>query len=240
MFISLGTAVWVIYTLDHLLDAHSIQHTAHTFRHAFHQKYKKTIGAVCLIVGVIGLANTFLFLPDVIIKNGVLLSLIVLLYLGIINLKILPFPTFKEFTVAFIYTAGITLPIFSLIEEISLSFVAQTLIFFVLASINLLEFALFDFETDTKDEQLSGTRILGHQRLKFRIQVLIILYILLMMASFYFLGMDYLVLFTFLLMGASLILIYIKADFFSKDEYFRIFGDFVFLFPGLYLLYFQL
>ncbi|OHX68347.1 hypothetical protein NH26_19335 [Flammeovirga pacifica] len=232
----MGTAVWVIYTLDHLLDAHSIQHTAHTFRHAFHQRHKKKIGLLCLFIGAISLLNTFLFLPDNIIKNGMILSIIVLCYLGIINIKLLPFPTFKEFTVALIYTSGIALPVVSSIDTLHPSLIIQIALFLVLASINLLEFALFDFESDTKDNQPSGTRVLGYHGLKRRIQVLIVLFILLMMSAIYVYEMDKLILLTFFTMGASLILIYARSDFFSKDEYFRIFGDFAFLFPGIYLI----
>ncbi|WP_281614607.1 hypothetical protein [Flammeovirga sp. SubArs3] len=236
VFISLGTAVWVIYTLDHLLDAHSIQHTAHTFRHAFHQRNKKTLGIFCLFFGFIGIANTFLYLPISLFYHGLILTSIVSLYLVIINLKVLPFATFKEFTVAIIYTAGISLPVFSLSPEATPQLYLFTGIFFTLASINLLEFALFDYETDTKDGQLSGTRKLGYNNMKYRINILSFLFILLMGISFYILPTElYSALIVLLLMGSCLGLIYIKSNFFSKDDYFRIFGDFVFLFPAIYL-----
>src|SRR6187551_3842552 len=36
--VTLSLTVWIIYTTDHLLDAHRIQGTASTARHRFHQE----------------------------------------------------------------------------------------------------------------------------------------------------------------------------------------------------------
>ncbi|MBB6459733.1 UbiA prenyltransferase family protein [Flammeovirga kamogawensis] len=237
VYFALGIAVWVIYTLDHLLDAHSIQHTAHTFRHAFHQRYKKTLSSLCALLILIGLVLTFFYVPKIIFYHGVILGVLVGIYLLIINLQSLPFSTFKEFTVALIYSCGVALPVFSLSETLTPQYYLFTFTFFILAAINLLEFALFDYESDTKDNLLSAARKLGYKYIKWRINTLIILFFGMISLCYYLFWNTPLLLAinVLLLMGICLIIIYLKADFFSKDDYFRIFGDFVFLFPLLYL-----
>ena len=39
VLLALVISVWVIYTIDHLLDAKSITHQATSFRHHFHQHF---------------------------------------------------------------------------------------------------------------------------------------------------------------------------------------------------------
>lgn len=237
IYFSLGISVWVIYTLDHLIDAFSIQHTAHTFRHAFHQKHKKALGSVCSILAVVGFVITVGYVPLTVFYHGMILTVIVGAYLLIINLKFTPFATFKEFTVALIYTLGVALPVYSLSDEYHPALHISTISLFILAFINLLEFSLFDIETDHKDQFTSGAQKLGYNGINLRIRILFILFFTLLGGSFYWLELNYIYPQSVLLsMGISLFIIYIKSDFFSNDDYFRILGDFVFLYPMIWVL----
>src|SRR6476659_9916470 len=47
--ISLALSVWIIYTVDHLLDARRITRQASTVRHRFHQKNQKILYSVLLL-----------------------------------------------------------------------------------------------------------------------------------------------------------------------------------------------
>ncbi|WP_156152321.1 hypothetical protein [Flammeovirga sp. OC4] len=237
IYFSLGIAVWVIYTLDHLMDAFSIQHTAHTFRHAFHQKYKKALSTACSILAFVGFIITVTYLPLTVFYHGIILMIIVGAYLLIINLKFVPFSTFKETTVALIYTLGVALPVYSLSDTYHPALHFFSVSIFILATINLLEFSLFDFESDKKDKMMSGALKLGYDGINIRLKILFALFLLLFLISFIWLRLDYIIpQIIFFLMGLSLFIIYIKSDFFSKDDYFRILGDFVFLYPVLWVL----
>lgn len=237
IYVSLGISVWVIYTLDHIIDAYSIQHKAHTFRHAFHQKHKKTLSSLCFLFSVVGFIITVSYIPLIVFYHGLILCVIVGSYLLILNLKFIPFSTFKETIVALIYTLGVALPTYSLSDNYHPSLHVFSVCLFILALINLLEFSLFDMETDIKDKMYSGIQKLGYDKVNNRIKILFILLIIVLLGSIYWLNFDYIIpQIIYIMMGTSLFIIYLKSDFFSKDDYFRILGDFVFLYPLIYLI----
>ena len=52
--VALGVAVWVIYTTDHLLDGSKAVSTPLTRRHQFHQKNRKPIFFILVLVMFVG------------------------------------------------------------------------------------------------------------------------------------------------------------------------------------------
>ncbi len=52
-WIVLPVSVWIIYTLDHIIDAYRLKKQANTFRHFFHYQYKKTIIVTIAIISIL-------------------------------------------------------------------------------------------------------------------------------------------------------------------------------------------
>ena len=104
-FISLGLTVWIIYTVDHLLDAKKMQASATTNRHRFHQQHFQLL--LSLVIVATGINSILLlFIRKPVLITGIVLVILVILYLLIQHsLKFL-----KEIFVAVVYTAGVILP----------------------------------------------------------------------------------------------------------------------------------
>ena len=106
---SLGLTVWIIYTADHLLDAHRLKHEAASQRHRFHQRNFRML-LVIMVVAILVNLLLILFVRQPILNWGIGLLLIIMLYLALQqNLR-----AFKELVVALLYVAGVLLPAMSL------------------------------------------------------------------------------------------------------------------------------
>ncbi|NJL13528.1 MAG: hypothetical protein HC913_11335 [Microscillaceae bacterium] len=74
---ALGLTVWLIYTLDHLLDAYQIPPPAHTLRHRFHQQYFGLLVFFWFLGAGLGLRQIAPFLPSEIWKRGLAMLVLV-------------------------------------------------------------------------------------------------------------------------------------------------------------------
>ena len=104
-WIALLTAVWCIYTGDHLLDATRVTARPATYRRAFHRRHAKALTAALAAAVLIGLAAAWTLRAPV-QRFGVGLSLAVMVYLASAQGLILPrLP--KEPMAGLLYAAGI-------------------------------------------------------------------------------------------------------------------------------------
>ncbi len=105
----LPLCVWIMYTLDHLLDAANSKKEPTIPRHLFHQQHTKTLIYWVIGLGIAALILTIIFLPIQIILGGGILTATILLYF--LSLRMLPekfrkwIP--KEMVIACIYVGGI-------------------------------------------------------------------------------------------------------------------------------------
>jgi hypothetical protein len=166
LLLLLALATWTVYTLDHLVDARRIPAPALNPRHRYFQVHFKVLFRVWLVIGVataalaivLGMRNTNLFVL------GGWATLLVILHIAVVLLasnRQGPFLQ-KEFAVAFIYTYGIAIPALLGIRA-RLSWDAAILLgqFVVLAWMNLLVYARFEYATDTTDGHTSTVQWLG-------------------------------------------------------------------------------
>lgn len=104
---ALPLAVWLIYLIDRLLDTKDEHLSSRTARHSFYRIHRPfcyvlTASVFCL------LASSVLYLPPVILRNGLIVSLVVCGYLFVVHSmygrwrRWLP----KEATVGFVFAAG--------------------------------------------------------------------------------------------------------------------------------------
>src|SRR6478752_4226225 len=77
---SLGLTVWIIYTADHLMDAHKLTREASSQRHRFHQQNFRVLVIVLGVAAFVDLLVIF-FVRKPILNWGIALSTAVLLYL---------------------------------------------------------------------------------------------------------------------------------------------------------------
>jgi 4-hydroxybenzoate polyprenyltransferase len=153
--IVLALTVWIIYTVDHLLDANKIQTEPSGQRHLFHRKNKDLLKigvGICVFVTAILL----IFIPWRIIIQGSALLLVAGSYL-LLQFKI---KFLKEFLIAVIYTLGVVIPSIS-IFQIESVVLLLLIVFSLTAFLNLIVFSWFDYDQDRKDNSPSLITTLG-------------------------------------------------------------------------------
>lgn len=227
--LALGFTVWIIYSVDRLLDVRTLSSTAATERHQFHQHYQKPLWILSILAGLITICFVYFLRPQIII-GGIVLSLISGLYLLLQRyLKV------KEFFVALVYTAGVLLTSL-MITSVEVSFNAGLLIiqFFIVALINLLLFSWFEYDADKQDghssfaigfgKKTTGKWVIGLSVINCLIAIWMITQTAWQVPSF-----------LFLLMTIVLIIIFMFPAF-EEGQLYRMIGDAIFFIPVIGLL----
>lgn len=237
-YIALPLAVWIVYTADHLLDARRLGAEANTPRHLFHHEHFNVIGLfwfVCL--GIIILL--IFFMPVYLILCGVFVGFFSGLHLALVKWagSRLRWWLHKELGVALVYTMGVCCgPLFALNGGILNNSWGIILQFFLLALINLWLFSYFERDTDRKDGHTSFLLLIGDQTAKLGLVFMGL--ICLSIGIAYLLSGHYLPMqLIFFLMLLTLALIFYFPSWSLKGEKYRIWGDAVFIFPILHLLF---
>ena len=237
----LPTSVWIIYTIDHMIDGYKLKKNAHTSRHYFHFQYLKPLIYILLILAVISLILVLFFLEKQIVIFGVIAAFITGLYLfGVYAFRKKRSWFFqKELFVAIVYTLGIWGGPASLIAFNLLPFQWLCLIvFFMLVFTDLLVFSLYESETDRLDGHNNlvlnlgkkGTErlILLNIALVFLISIILIIY-----------SQDQIILASakiIMIMGFILTCLLVFQNKLSKLDLYRYIGEIIFWLPGLILL----
>lgn len=225
--LSLAACVWMIYTADHLIDIYGIQHQASTTRHRFHQRNRKLLTGVLLLVFAVTIPQLF-FIRKAVLLGGVTLSILILFYfLYQKNLKHL-----KEVFGAVLYTGGVLLVPLSLrLNDLHTPHIILMIQFFSTALLNLLLFSWFDYEKDSKDHRESFVTARGVDHAK---KILVILFIIngilpIFLIAFYTaFAFASIVIFV---MNLILALLFFNKAFFDVNDRYRIIGDAIFLLP---------
>jgi len=232
MVVGLSIAIWLIYTIDHLLDAHKSKERAVNPRHAFHQKYFKVISSVALLVFAIGLWN-LKYLPEETLLFGAILAVVSGAYLLYSFKSKKPFN--KEVFAAFVYTAGVSTAPLSIANSIDGVQAILVLQIFVLAYANLLIIPLYEHDIDIEDHHASVATLKGASMVKQRVLLLCSLNIILFAIQFLLLK-SYPIQGIILMMTFVLFTLINRQVWFKKYQLFRILADGIFFLPGIYLL----
>lgn len=239
----LGIAVWLIYTLDHLLDARRLGASASTPRHQFHHKYFKPVSLAWVILACAG-GIIVLWKMDVsVIWFGLVMGGFTVLHLALVKLvgdRTSPFLV-KEMGVAFVYAAGVWgLPALDTHLWNDLQFLVSFFQFLLLALINLLLFSFYEYDTDEQDKQTSFVRAIGKKRSRNFLGILLALIpvsevlILIIFPEWNHLDSVGLI---HLLMWVVLAALWSFPNWFGRFERYRSWGDGAFLLPFLSLLW---
>jgi hypothetical protein len=234
---TLGICVWLIYTADHLMDAYSIKHRAHSLRHLYHQKYFKRIVILFILGSTLGLISLF-FLPPKTFHWGAILFFGV--FIHFIILKLIGFrPSLhKEFIVAIIYVAGIFLVPLSIYQgSINNHLLMLFFQFMILALVNLLLFAMIEETVDKKDRHTSFVQFAGRKTTLYIIWALLLLSAVYPIYIFATTSDTNEIIYQIIIiaMNITLAVITYKRVYFMRRERYRIYGDAIFLYPLLVL-----
>lgn len=223
---ALALSVWIIYTIDHLLDAKVVTGSASTTRHRFHQHYFIILLFAMLLAIAIVIVLLF-FIRVQVLYGGLLLIAAVTLYLLLHRYLKIP----KEILISVLYTCGVLLPSF-MVTSLSLQALPHPIIlmFMLSALANLLVFSWYDYEKDTQDGFKSIAITWGKSRT----------HLMVWLIGFISIGLCWwakdstAALLNFSMIAVQVILISFPS-FFAKQERYRLVGDAAFMLPLLYL-----
>lgn len=223
--ICLALTVWIIYTVDHLIDAKSINGVASTERHRFHQQHFYLL-LVAIFIAVIVEGCLLFTLPKQVLIQGLIATPILVVYFFL--QKRLTFV--KEFFIAVVYTAGLLITSASLQAMFGPKglFIAS---YFAIALMNLLLFSLFDMESDRRDRHVSFALSSG-------VTITQIVFVMLFSVPVFLIALKGAKLHVLIVLAMAVCLLVIMAfrKFFIRYGRYRLLGDAVFYFPAIYLL----
>ncbi len=224
--ILLGTTVWLIYTIDHLLDVKKLKKKASTERHQFHQDNFKILVKITISILLVNLSLLF-FLPQELIFSGSALALVVLIYL-LFNKYL---RSFKEIVVAIFYTWGVSLPVLSQLKDPINSHQQLLLIHFsITALMNLILFSIMERKSDLKDNTFSFAVIKGEAQTKFFFLLLVIIAVGIFLSQ---LRLNQNFAYEIILLSMNIVLgvLFVFRNQSLIKRYYRLIGDGVFLLP---------
>lgn len=228
----LGLTVWLIYTMDHLVDASKLKSQASTERHRFHQRNFRAILVLAVVI-LLTIIPLLFFIYKPVLSMGIGLGVLVVLYF-IVQRKL---SFLKELVGAMLYSVGVMLPVIALSELSYYSLIEiPSILFFNTALINLVLFSWFDKDKDKLDNHPSLVTRVGDGMSK---GILYFLFFVQMVLFVYALrnGISHLVLMVFAAMYLVLLLIFVRSGWFAINDRYRLAGDAVFLLPLFYLIY---
>ncbi len=228
----LGLSVWIIYTVDHLLDVKNSNPFIISDRHIFHQRNSKSI-KLGLATALI-LASFLVFqLPNTITYAGVVLATIIAAYI-FFNKRL---GASKELVAALFYCAGVCLPALVFVET-QLPLVYRLLImqFFITALTNLILFALIERDEDKANRFKSIATLKSIKQVNF----LLVLLFLVSIGLFLFqlkLSMQWMPSGILFFMNLVLCLLFTFRNALFVRTHYRLIGDGIFLMPIVILFF---
>lgn len=206
IYLLLGTAVWCIYTGDHLLDARQARELVSP-RHQFHQKYQWILLIEVFVFAVLGIGSAMRFLGwGKELYYSVLLGLLILGMMILLRKAGKAAGLLKELSTAVFYVLGVAwIPLLRTdrmeLHWKSLSFLAC---YMALAFLNLLMLSLLDQKEDRTQGFSSAASILGSEKLETLVKRLNLILIFLGLVGSIFLQSYYRP-YSFVLLGMVLV-----------------------------------
>jgi 4-hydroxybenzoate polyprenyltransferase len=230
--IALGLTVWLIYTIDHLLDARKVKSQDALFRHIIHYKNAPYIFGLIAIVSMV-LIFVLQDLQTYLIGYGLGLGFAVFCYLIFIHFIRKKVYWGKEWFIALVYATGICLPTLAYIQSIPPILIYFWVQLFLLASINLILFNMIEYKVDKKLGFNSFATVKGADFSRKVILFLLFCFIVIWSSSFLFFKaeelLDYQAI--FILMASVLAMVLSKEVVLRQEEWYRVIGDIVFVLP---------
>ncbi len=234
--IALGVAVFAIYTIDRLMDLKNSQ-LNNTPRHFFHSKHKTILWEVSLVLSFFTIIYSFT-LSLSLINYGVILSIMVLIYLFLVNKypKNKYLQLFKEPTTGVIYWLGVVGVTLVKTEANLWQNNIAAVAFLLIVIQNLFLFSIY--EAVDKPDAHNIANYIGKKAARNLNLILFLIIVLICAYTFANTNSIFLkkVLLIEMLMTAILWFLNDFIKFFIQNERYRWLGDGVFLFMAIPLL----
>lgn len=234
--LALFLCVWMIYTLDHLLDSRKMTGLPSMPRHAFHYRHASKLFILLILVAFSSLTLVF-FLPTQTLLYGIVVAGLVGLY--ILMTWWLKVFVAKELLIALLYAVGIFIGPLSMGMDVSLPVLVSFTLIAMLALANLMLFSLNERDKDQADGFSSWATIFGEKHLERALRALF--FFLTSVLGFAFILSQTALwpsfLFSLMAMLLILVLLFWRREFFLMKESYRLLGDFIFFFPAITLLF---
>lgn len=233
----MGSTVWLIFTIDHLLDGLN-RTTPDAPRHLLHRKYQKPLIALVAFLAGFNATLAILNFKEAFIQHGIWLFAFMCLYLLLVNnthRNRRPLNS-KEMLVAAGATLGMNiLPLLSSAALFSIADLLLIVIFFLIHLSNILTFSRFDLQSDVRDQMTSWVAGMGFARSSRLIFNLIaVIYLLSIVWLFTAYGLHKIKTALILVIMINILaLINLNYYRFKKHEDYRFWGDFIYLIPGI-------
>ncbi len=166
-YITLASAVWVIYTLDHILDGKQMSENPVKSPETLHHKYRGTFIFLILIISTLNLYLVVKYLEKEYHLFGFSTLVLVFFYLllnYILRKQKRYFP--KEFIIAALYTWGIFGGFLFLKDVITNLQILISVNYFLLVLVNVLLFSLIEIEKDKANQFHSFATYFGKRKTK--------------------------------------------------------------------------
>ncbi len=235
----LAATVWIIYTIDHLLDGYKGKNSQLViYRHSYHFRHK---GILFFILGVLSFVTFWAvvsFLHWEIVLRGVVLFLIIIVYFIAVHFlqKKNHFFNQKELLIAVAYMAGILLaPVFWNKNPVTTQQIILIVGMTMLAWTEGVLASWFDYENDLHDGHASFTTTFGKQHTRYFLIALHVLIFILLKVNIFFTEnwLQFSAIIIEAVMNLSLLLMLLFPDLMKKNDRYRILGEMVFWLPGL-------
>jgi hypothetical protein len=229
--LALFITVLIIYNFDHLIDARSIKRIAQSARHNFYQKnlYILSLYQIALLVAALFLVW---YLPPAIIRAGIILGLITAIYFLLLFIIFPKRFMLKEIMISIVFSCAIFLaPYYSHQPlQFSLSGVLLWSEILILAITNTFIFSWYDYDIDQSEGHTSIAVVLGRRTVGLLIYALFFTLVIIVTINLTLFG-NWGNQFVVLLMAGLLYFSYVADKSLSRNEFYRVFGDAVFLLP---------
>ncbi|NQZ75576.1 MAG: UbiA family prenyltransferase [Ekhidna sp.] len=221
IYVLLGVAVWIIYTVDHMRDSVKAS-VGDRERYAFHSKNRKPLLLMVLIL-LCSVFPLLFFVPTQILLFGSALMVLSGIYLLV--QQHLSYLFFKEFYIALVYVFGILMIPVLLGGDVPFIYFVN---FLLLAFSNLILISWYEREQDEQDGFESIATRLGDEFLSKVLLVILSFGTLLSMLLADTIGLYFFICF------CIYISVFIYYSYFGTRDRYRIVCDAVFLFPLLF------
>jgi 4-hydroxybenzoate polyprenyltransferase len=228
----LGLSVWMIYTIDHLLDAKKITNKAATFRHHFHQQYFSQLVWSTIVLGMTTAVLVVYYLDLKLIYAGALVAVLSIVYL--LSQRYLSF--LKESIGAILYTVGVLVPVAAQATfSLSNGKVSLVMQFFLVVLMNLILFSHFDKSKDEFHGQHSIATSFGVHTTNRLVWILFLFSTVMGGVNIFIISEFRTAAIIILSMGLLLAIIQLRQQYFANHDRFRYVGDAIFFVPLVYL-----
>jgi hypothetical protein len=233
----LSVSVWIIYTVDHLIDAWQLKGNSTIARHQFHYKHFYPLVFIVFILSVVNLFMVFKFFEIQIIITGILLALLVIVYFTALFFKNkLTFSLPKELIVAVVFVVGVWFT--PLILRAHMPDTLTIVVVFLFTGLAFCEGVMvswFEYAQDKTDFHSSFTVAYGKViTRKVLLTILLIIFIMLIFLFRFTNGkIETNGLIILLSMDLLLTGVMSRPGWFAKKGLYRITGDMAFMLPAI-------